>query len=967
MSKAGYITEVKDVNGELWDIRDARLGEGETVSLDKDWEENDPTSSEYIKNRTHYVDENGDVQKLDMMYIPTELTDAVDSLNTNKMNKSNPTGTGNLSMSGDIYTNGEKVATEEYVDGAIVQVSVAKDWNQNDSTSGEYIKNRTHYVDNRFELSNRTWNGDWNSDDAPSKLETDNYYIYKVSNTTRNFDDFDYGQTIIKYNYETDKNFEDTAEELGANNYEVKNQVLSQNAIFKKTVEAKKYPQREGCPYWSYDESGVWIRKFLPLQELQGHFICDFVDVIPQGGSAIVSDYTFLKSEVDVYEITEEHILSRELTLITNPEIRTNEQRPYVIADSLENAQASIDSYSGGWVLQEIQAIVPKQSITEKIPCWIGSNEGEYHWTRTMLSQENCPSSVVMVTGIKPLVSSTSSSEYSMSSLEVDFYEAIDNIGTLQLVESISQNSYCYAEIIGNSFDEIQAKVFEDPSRLLIQDTYPHYAICVKAEAPETVLTYSLLQVENNAQITYDSTQINLERGIYAVAPKTATLIDSIPLRAEDEFKQLDQRFIPDNPNYATKSQIQELDEEKQDNLVFEEEYDPETNKVVTKSALAPYGLKSDAAHLKETSLVLEDVHSQNDYFLSEAALGDTVQVAEEGGFAEYTVVEKRANSVTLFRKNVLLDIEIGPITSTYISCSNSYDNDDITKADYLLNFMNTTMVNRIGSTVKDYLVNDAVEKSRGLYIASSNYGGNSTGTYNAKCFLPNCVQVGETDNQTYISETVSNSWVGYFVSGSDTYIFNHFKANGREVKFAAKGYYYHYGPSVKNTSFNIRPAYFFSLDTPVSFSSGVWSMGEVINYKTEQIDRIQVQTDLYKMKDQDARASIEQINTALENKLNKNQGIENIGKALIVDSTGEVIPGDLSSKEDTSNKVVSINAASTDTQYPSAKCVYDLIGDVSTAISSINEIIGGRGGLTGEIPILSVPIRIPTIIENEV
>ena len=42
-------------------------------------------------------------------------------------------------------------------------------------------------------------------------------------------------------------------------------------------------------------------------------------------------------------------------------------------------------------------------------------------------------------------------------------------------------------------------------------------------------------------------------------------------------------------------------------------------------------------------------------------------------------------------------------------------------------------------------------------------------------------------------------------------------------------------------------------------------------------------------------------------------------------------------------NKVTSLSASSTDTQYPSAKCVYDLIGDVSTAITAINTIIGGN------------------------
>ena len=45
---------------------------------------------------------------------------------------------------------------------------------------------------------------------------------------------------------------------------------------------------------------------------------------------------------------------------------------------------------------------------------------------------------------------------------------------------------------------------------------------------------------------------------------------------------------------------------------------------------------------------------------------------------------------------------------------------------------------------------------------------------------------------------------------------------------------------------------------------------------------------------------------------------------------------GDVSGKEDKSNKVTSLSASSTDTQYPSAKCVYDLIGDVETLLAAI-------------------------------
>jgi hypothetical protein len=44
----------------------------------------------------------------------------------------------------------------------------------------------------------------------------------------------------------------------------------------------------------------------------------------------------------------------------------------------------------------------------------------------------------------------------------------------------------------------------------------------------------------------------------------------------------------------------------------------------------------------------------------------------------------------------------------------------------------------------------------------------------------------------------------------------------------------------------------------------------------------------------------------------------------------------DVSVKENVSNKVTSLSSSSTDTQYPSAKCVYDLIGDIETLLSEV-------------------------------
>ena len=43
-----------------------------------------------------------------------------------------------------------------------------------------------------------------------------------------------------------------------------------------------------------------------------------------------------------------------------------------------------------------------------------------------------------------------------------------------------------------------------------------------------------------------------------------------------------------------------------------------------------------------------------------------------------------------------------------------------------------------------------------------------------------------------------------------------------------------------------------------------------------------------------------------------------------------------LNNYEITNNKVTSLSSQSTDTEYPSAKCVYDLIGPIDTALNTI-------------------------------
>lgn len=41
-------------------------------------------------------------------------------------------------------------------------------------------------------------------------------------------------------------------------------------------------------------------------------------------------------------------------------------------------------------------------------------------------------------------------------------------------------------------------------------------------------------------------------------------------------------------------------------------------------------------------------------------------------------------------------------------------------------------------------------------------------------------------------------------------------------------------------------------------------------------------------------------------------------------------------SAEKSSNKVTSVSSSSTNTQYPSAKCVYDLVGNVESLLSAL-------------------------------
>ena len=57
---------------------------------------------------------------------------------------------------------------------------------------------------------------------------------------------------------------------------------------------------------------------------------------------------------------------------------------------------------------------------------------------------------------------------------------------------------------------------------------------------------------------------------------------------------------------------------------------------------------------------------------------------------------------------------------------------------------------------------------------------------------------------------------------------------------------------------------------------------------------------------------------------------------SAFTNDSGYITSSALNGYEQTSNKVTSISSSSTNTQYPSAKCVYDIVGDIETLINAL-------------------------------
>lgn len=77
-------------------------------------------------------------------------------------------------------------------------------------------------------------------------------------------------------------------------------------------------------------------------------------------------------------------------------------------------------------------------------------------------------------------------------------------------------------------------------------------------------------------------------------------------------------------------------------------------------------------------------------------------------------------------------------------------------------------------------------------------------------------------------------------------------------------------------------------------------------------------------------------VNTQIANFLTQAQIQSLINTALTNYYTKTEVDTALGNKENTINKVTSLSTQSTDTQYPSAKCVYDIVGDIESLLSAL-------------------------------
>jgi len=98
----------------------------------------------------------------------------------------------------------------------------------------------------------------------------------------------------------------------------------------------------------------------------------------------------------------------------------------------------------------------------------------------------------------------------------------------------------------------------------------------------------------------------------------------------------------------------------------------------------------------------------------------------------------------------------------------------------------------------------------------------------------------------------------------------------------------------------------------------------------------------LEKANSYDNQTNISQVNNDMPFELAVTAFIDSTAGKLAaaaaqINTLNEVDDNLSANKEDKSNKVATISASSTDTEYPTAKCVYDIIGDIETLLTTLD------------------------------
>lgn len=152
-------------------------------SFRSDWGQNDPNANDYIKDRTHWIDDDGNIHTLDECYIPDTIARTSD-VEASFSAKAEAEHAHEISD-----VNGLQTALDSKANSTDI---VQSDWSQNDESAADYVKGRTHYEEtithDRLEID---WSGTSNG-----LVEMGG--MYKLSSETPSIEQLQTGYIVFK-------------------------------------------------------------------------------------------------------------------------------------------------------------------------------------------------------------------------------------------------------------------------------------------------------------------------------------------------------------------------------------------------------------------------------------------------------------------------------------------------------------------------------------------------------------------------------------------------------------------------------------------------------------------------------------------------------------------------------------------------------------------------------------------------